>query len=142
MREWCEENKRFELLIRSIGTFDRINDILACSDIPAVCIAIHHMLMGNHILSYDQDMISLLERFHIPNTQTLMKRVCEVLDEMDWDIYELPADVILQDELPLCTSYNIIDSLYQALLTQSEPYTMKTLAATVFKEMYPPMNSS
>jgi serine/threonine protein kinase len=128
MRNWCKEVKYMHLLCRSIAMYDRIS-YYERDDLNApACLAISYMLVGNYVLLEDENMAKLAEIFHIRDWALFLKHVIDVCSGLEWDIYELTADVMLLQHMDSEKDlYPMIETVFEIQKHVAHPYTMKSL---------------
>jgi serine/threonine protein kinase len=126
MYTWCEETKQLHLLCRSIGIYDRLTyyeyDVL---NAPA-CICISYMLTGNYIYLEDPLLSVLAEKFHIQDWSLFLHHIVSICIGLDWDIYELCADVMLLNQIDRVEDFiPMMNTVFSIQRSMSSPYTMR-----------------
>lgn len=135
-----KSNTRF-ILSRSIGLYDKINMYINDDkkSIIAISICISLLIHGYYITSNDT-IIELLENeCNIDNWKKFYSDILEILEKVNWNIYDIPADVCLYEMF----TYNDIidinqlyDEIYKAHCMIYQEYSMKEIAEYAYKEMY------
>lgn len=140
MYTWCRNTNHMYLLCRSIAIFDRITWDVATVYAP-ICLAISYMLLANYIDESDAYIEELFDLFDLNNISGFMKSLMDLCSFFEWNVYEIPADVPLFDEILDRKERDLMfHRLYDIQKNWKKPsYTMTDLIKA-YKEAYDSSN--
>lgn len=127
MFNWCRSTNQMHLLCRSIALYDRITWDVASIYAP-ICLAISYILVANYIDENDVFIEELLDMFDITDIHGFMQSLLGVCSFLEWNIYELPADVVLYDMITNSKQKEqMFTRLYDIQKNFQKEYTMNDL---------------
>lgn len=144
MYKWCEEMNQMFLLCRSVAIYDRISSSNNPEmDAPA-CLAISYMIVGNYIHLEDPKIARLAQMYYVSNWEHFLRHIVDVCYLMNWDMYELTADVMLLSHMEGPEELHpMMSTVFQIQKEICNSYTMQSIVSsfcdvqkqTAFKEM-------
>ena len=128
MRDWCKEIKQMHLLCRSIATYDRVSHSAWDQMNAPASLAISYMFAGNYVFLEDPNIAKLAEIFRIRDWALFLHHVLDLCTDLDWDIYELSADVMLLEHVDTEDDiFPMMDAVFEIQKNAKTQYTMKCL---------------
>lgn len=134
MYKWCENTEQLYLLCRSIAIYDRISFYAQHDWNAPGCLAISYMLIGNYVYFEDPHMEMMVRMFDIDNWDKFLKHIIEICIGLEWDIYELSADVMLLEYIDnLKDIQPMLNTIFAIQKAAAKEYTMRGIKSQFHK---------
>lgn len=136
MWQWCAKHQLLDILSRSIGILDRTEAHVE----PDVALCIAYLLSGKYIDWMENTAFQELPKlFRGIKASDLCRGTFVVSIDLDWNMYEVPADVILEDKMKGAefdvSKMQIHMTVFKAQRDWVEgTYTMHDIADQAYKE--------